>query len=95
VGQLDQRRLASITAGVLQSVSQHRAHTVIFDITGVPTVDAVVGHALVDASQAVRLLGSRVMLSGVRPGVAMTLSQLGVDLSGVAPVADLRNALSA
>jgi anti-anti-sigma regulatory factor len=51
----------------------------IIDITGVPIVDTQVANALIQATQAVRLLGARVMLSGVRPEVAQTLVGLGVD----------------
>jgi rsbT co-antagonist protein RsbR len=42
-----------------------------------------VANALLRAAQAVKLLGARVILTGIRPEVAQTLVGLGVDLSGI------------
>lgn len=95
LGNLDSRRIAAITTAVLDSVARERAHTVVFDITGVNAIDSAVAQALVEATQAVRLLGARPLVSGVRPSVAQTLTILEVPLHNIEPVADLQEALSA
>jgi rsbT co-antagonist protein RsbR len=78
IGSIDSQRIQLI-ASLLEGVTNRHAEHVIIDITGVPIVDTQVANALIQATQAVRLLGARVMLSGVRPEVAQTLVGLGVD----------------
>jgi PAS domain S-box-containing protein len=80
VGAVDSRRVAQLMDTLLQGVSARRASIVILDITGVSVVDTQVADAFIRASQAVSLLGAQVVLTGIRPEVAQTLVQLGVDL---------------
>ena len=70
------------------------AKTAIIDITGVPVVDTQVASALLRAAQAVRLLGARVILTGVRPEVAQILVGLGVDLRGIITRSTLQSGIA-
>lgn len=81
IGAIDQRRAGLIVETLLQGVAKRGAELVIVDITGVTTVDTFVADTLVQAAQAVRLLGARVVLTGISPEVAQTLVSLGADLS--------------
>lgn len=81
VGAIDSRRTQQIMESLLEGISDHGADVAIIDITGVAIVDTRVANALLQAAQAVRLLGARVILTGIRPEVAQTLVGLGVDLS--------------
>ena len=83
VGTVDSRRVAQLMDTLLQGVSATRAAIVILDITGVSVVDTQVANAFIRASQAVQLLGAQVVLTGIRPEVAQTLVQLGVDLRSI------------
>ncbi len=83
VGTVDSRRVGQIMETLLQGVATRRASTVILDITGVAIVDTQVADAFIRASQAVSLLGAQVVLTGIRPEVAQTLVQLGVDLHSI------------
>jgi rsbT co-antagonist protein RsbR len=49
----------------------------------VQIVDTQVANALIRAAQAVRLLGARVMLTGIQPQIAQTLVQLGADMGDI------------
>lgn len=81
IGSLDSYRAQQVLDTLLQGVAAHRAKVAILDITGVPVVDTFVAELLVRAAQAVRLLGTSVILTGIRPEVAQTLVGLGIDLS--------------
>lgn len=94
IGSVDSRRAQQIVDTLLDGVAESRASTAIIDITGVPVVDTQVASALLQAAQAVRLLGANVMLTGIRPEVAQTLVGLGVDMSGITTRSTLQSAIA-
>ncbi|MFP4436365.1 MAG: STAS domain-containing protein [Chloroflexaceae bacterium] len=83
VGTIGPERAQQIMETLLEGVAAHQSEIVILDITGVQVVDEQVANALMRASQAVRLLGTRVVLTGIQPQIAQTLVQQEVDLSGI------------
>lgn len=93
VGRLDSRRAEQLTQRLLRAVHEQRANTVIIDIAGVPMVDTMVAQLLIRTAQSIRLLGSRVTLTGITAETAMTLSQLGVSLNEMQTVRDPQEAL--
>ncbi|MDI1449304.1 PAS domain S-box protein [Polyangium sp. 6x1] len=80
VGVLDSARARQVLETLLEGIVRHAAEVVILDVTGVGVVDAQVASALVSATQAARLLGAEVLLTGLRPDVAHTIVGLGLDL---------------
>jgi rsbT co-antagonist protein RsbR len=94
IGAIDTRRVQMIMNTLLEGISQNHASTVIIDITGVPLVDTQVADSLLRASQAVRLLGAEVILTGIRPEVAQTLVGLGVNLTNLRVAGTLRDGIS-
>jgi len=95
IGTIDSRRAQKMTETLLQGLVIHQARTAILDITGVPVVDIEVAQGLLRAAQAARLLGVRVVLTGIRPEVAQTLVGLGADLRGIVTSSTLQNGISA
>jgi rsbT co-antagonist protein RsbR len=83
IGTMDSQRAAQVLETLLEGVSARRASVAIVDITGVSVVDTHVANALLQAAKAVRLLGAEVVLTGIRPDVARTLVELGLDLTGI------------
>jgi rsbT co-antagonist protein RsbR len=94
IGAVDARRAQQVLETLLQGISETNAEVAILDITGVPIVDTQVANALIHAAQAVKLLGARVMLTGIRPEVAQTLVGLGVDLRGILTHSTLQNGIA-
>lgn len=80
IGALDEQRAALVLETLLEGVAHHNARLAILDITGVAAVDTHVAQTLIQAAQAVRLLGARVVLTGIQPAIAQTLVHLGIDL---------------
>lgn len=93
VGSLDSHRAARVVEALLQAVDEQRAELVLLDITGVPLVDTQVANALLQTARAVRLLGARMVLTGIRPDVAQTIVALGVDLGDIITRADLQEGI--
>jgi anti-anti-sigma factor len=83
IGALDTQRAQQVMEVLLQGVEQHRAHTAILDVTGILLVDTQVAAMLIQAAQAVKLLGAQVVLTGIGPQIAQTLVRIGVDLRGI------------
>ncbi|EIT87426.1 anti-sigma-factor antagonist [Fictibacillus macauensis ZFHKF-1] len=81
IGTIDTERAKLIMENLLEGVIQYRSQVVLIDITGVPVVDTMVAHHIIQAADAVRLLGSTCILVGIRPEIAQTIVSLGIDLS--------------
>lgn len=94
VGSLDSHRVQQVLDTLLSGIEASRAEVAIIDITGVSVVDTQVANTLLQAAQAVKLLGARVVLTGIRPEVAQTLVGLGVDLRAIVTRSTLQDGIS-
>ncbi|MFL5803360.1 MAG: STAS domain-containing protein, partial [Roseiflexaceae bacterium] len=68
---------------------------VLLDITGVPMVDTQVANTLIQVARTASLLGSRVILVGIRPEIAQSIVGLGIDLESLATQSTLAAAVEA
>lgn len=80
IGTIDSERAKLIMENLLQGVVNHNSEVVLIDITGVPVVDTMVAHHIIQAAEAVRLIGAKCILVGIRPEIAQTIVNLGIDL---------------
>jgi rsbT co-antagonist protein RsbR len=94
IGALDSTRLRDLQERALAAIQRTSARQLLLDITGVPIVDAQVAQGLIGVVQAARLLGTEVLLVGIRPEVAQTIIGLGLDLRGVRTYSDIQTALA-
>lgn len=83
IGTIDTERARQIMENLLMGVVKHRSEVVLIDITGVPVVDTMVAHHIIQASEAVRLVGCQPMLVGIRPEIAQTIVNLGIELDQI------------
>ncbi|MFH9223886.1 STAS domain-containing protein [Streptomyces lydicus] len=95
IGTLDTARTQVVMENLLQAIQENEAQIAIIDITGVPTVDTAVAQHLLQTVNAVRLMGADCVISGIRPPIAQTIAQLGIDLSTILTRATLADALTA
>ncbi|WP_438027811.1 STAS domain-containing protein [Sorangium sp. So ce233] len=95
IGPIDSRRSEQILEGLLHGVAKVGASMVILDVTGVETIDTQAANALARAAQALRLLGARVLVTGIQPSMAQVLVELGVDLGGIATYSTLQSGIAA
>ena len=68
---LDQQRMDAIEQRVLAFIKAHKSHTVILEMTGVPTIDSYAARRLMKMARSIRLLGAEAVLSGLHPDIAM------------------------
>src|SRR4051812_3577662 len=95
VGIVDSQRSAEMTETLLEMIVAKQARTAIVDITGIDVMDTKTADHFIKMAKAVRLLGAECILSGINPSIAQTLTHIGVDLTGVRTMRNLRDALQA
>ncbi len=95
IGTIDTERAKLIMENLLEGVIQHNSEVVLMDITGVPVVDTMVAHHIIQAAEAVRLIGATCILVGIRPEIAQTIVNLGIDLSQFPTKSSLRKGFTA
>lgn len=95
VGSIDTTRAQQIMETLLNGIARRQAHIAIIDITGVPMADNQVATALIQTAQAARLLGTKVILTGIGPAMAQTLVHLGTPMHGIETCGSLQSAVAA
>ncbi|XYH93163.1 protein kinase domain-containing protein [Sorangium sp. So ce1128] len=90
IGTVEAERAAQIMEVALAGAQQTGARALILDITGMRYVDTNVVGALVSVANALRLLGTEPLFTGIRPDVARTMVELGVDLQAMTTLSTLR-----
>lgn len=93
IGTLDSSRSQMIMENLLKEITKTGAEITILDISGVPAMDTLVAQHIMKTVKAARLMGAECIISGIRPAIAQTIVQLGVDLSSVKTKASLEGAL--
>jgi rsbT co-antagonist protein RsbR len=89
IGTLDSARTQVVMESLLNQIVESEATIAIIDITGVPTVDTLVAQHLLKTVAAARLMGADCIISGIRPQIAQTIVQLGVELGEVTTKASM------
>ncbi|XYI01103.1 STAS domain-containing protein [Sorangium sp. So ce1128] len=93
VGVVDSLRISEVMDNLLSAIVNKDARYAILDLTGVDAVDTQTAGYLIEMIKAIRLLGAEGIITGIRSNVAQTMIALGLDLSGVTTVGNLRAGL--
>ena len=93
VGSIDDEQIASLSERLLQALCDDRARVAILDLTGLDAVDAATGQRLHAVIGALRLIGARCHITGVRPALAAALAEH--DVRGLSSFATLADGLAA
>ena len=70
-------------ADVLDMVKRTEAAGIIIDITALDVVDSFMSRVLSETATMVKILGAEIVISGMQPEVALTLVEMGRELTGV------------
>jgi rsbT co-antagonist protein RsbR len=83
IGTLDSQRTQQFMEHLLNRIVETNSQVALIDITGVPQIDTSTAQHLIDTINAVKLLGAKVIITGIRPAIAQTLVHLGIDLKNI------------
>ncbi|WP_437528437.1 STAS domain-containing protein [Sorangium sp. So ce726] len=94
IGKLDARRMDLALQCLLTGIQSGHVQVAIVDVTGVSVIDRQVADALVRLARAAQLLGAQVVLTGIQPGVARTLCEIGAELTGIITLGTLQSGIA-
>ncbi|WP_272417444.1 STAS domain-containing protein [Polyangium jinanense] len=92
-GVVDARRAAEMMERLLDAIMHKGARVAIIDLTGVDTIDAETADHIGRLVRAAELVGAKCIITGIRPAVAQTMVEIGIDLTRIATLSTLREAL--
>lgn len=93
IGMVDTKRSAEMMETLLAEIVVRQCKYVILDVTGVEIVDTKTADHFIKVMKSAELLGTRCILTGIRPAVAQTLVELGVDLASISTLRNLKEGL--
>ncbi|MBE1496407.1 rsbT antagonist protein RsbS [Amycolatopsis lexingtonensis] len=80
---LDDKTALAFTDELTTRIADEEIRGVIIDISRLEIVDSFVARVLMQLAGTGQLLGARMIVAGMRPAVALTLTELGLQLTGV------------
>jgi PAS domain S-box-containing protein len=93
LGNFDSQRMHDLSERLLSGVASAKPRQAILDLSGLAHVDSQVISEIVRLINAVKLLGTRTLLSGIGPSVAQSLVRIGANLEGIPTYSSLDQAL--
>ncbi len=94
IGDIDTERAQLLMEETLIKTRDMGINHLIIDISGVVIIDTMVANELFNLMDALRLLGVATIFSGVRPEIAQTMVNLGLNTRDLVTKASLRQALA-
>ncbi|MBT2680498.1 STAS domain-containing protein [Bacillus sp. ISL-35] len=83
IGDIDTQRAQELMNKALMKSSELSLEHLIIDLSGVPIIDTMVADRIFKVVRALSLLGVNTILSGIRPEIAQTMVNLGVNVSDI------------
>jgi rsbT antagonist protein RsbS len=93
-GELTDAQTEMLREDIGLAVQSRGARGLVIDLSGVEVLDSYLTRAVHDCAVAARLMGVPTALSGLRPAVAMTLVEMGLDVRGAIKAMDLEHAIA-
>ncbi|KAF6603887.1 STAS domain-containing protein [Bacillus velezensis] len=94
VGDIDTERAKFILENTLSTCAKRLIEHLLIDLSGVVVVDTMVAHQIFKLIEALKLIGVTSTLSGIRPEIAQTAVQLGINFSEITVKSNLAQALN-
>ncbi len=91
--ELDDQTAIQFQEDLLKKMHETAARGVVIDLTPIDFIDSFIAKVLGDVISMSKLMGAKVVITGIQPAVAITLIELGIRLENVLTALDLENGL--
>ena len=91
--ELDDQTALQFQEDLLNKIHETSASGVVIDLTSIDFIDSFIAIVLGDVIGMSKLMGAKVVLTGIQPAVAITLVELGISLNDVLTALDLEKGL--
>ncbi|MGG1679210.1 STAS domain-containing protein [Neobacillus sp. NRS-1170] len=91
--ELDDQTALQFQEDLLNKIHATDASGVVIDLTSVDVIDSFIAKVLGDVVSMSKLMGVKVVLTGIQPAVAITLVELGIHLQEVQTALDLEKGI--
>lgn len=91
--ELDDATALQFQEDLLRKIHETSSSGVVIDITSIDFIDSFIAKVLGDVVSMSRLMGAKVVVTGIQPAVAITLIELGINLNDVFTALDLEKGL--
>lgn len=86
-GEIDDERILEIQKQILKGVEDTEVKGVVIDVSGVRIIEPYHAHIIDNTAKMIYLLGARTVLTGMRPGVAISLTDSNFDFKEIYGIA--------
>ncbi|QTM98555.1 STAS domain-containing protein [Sediminibacillus dalangtanensis] len=93
IGELDSYRAKFVMETIPAKCVEKEVDHLFIDLSGMPTIDTMIAQQIYQLTGMLKLLGISSTISGIRPEVAQTAVQLGIDFESTGTYSSLKQAL--
>jgi len=94
IGQIDDYKSNDFAEKIMVQAKDLELSCLIIDLSGVPSIDTMMTNELFQVVNMLELLGIDTTITGIRPEIALTAVQLGIDFSKIRTYGKLKDAVS-
>ena len=91
--ELDDKTALEFQEHLLCKIHETEARGVVIDLTSIDVIDSFIAKVLGDVVSMAKLMGVKVVLTGIQPAVAITLIELGIHMQDIQTALDLEKGL--
>lgn len=91
---LSDEDLKQLQGDLIARVGKFRSRGAIIDVTALDVIDSFAVRTLKNIAHMIRLRGAETVIVGIRPEIAFSMVQLGLNMRGVATALDLEEGLA-
>lgn len=89
LGDLMDKDIFRLQRNILEKIHDSKTKGVMIDISMIDLVDTFMGRIISNTASMARLMGAETVLIGMKPSIAITLIELGLEIKGVHAALDV------